>query len=329
MSITCSDLTKNNTVTIGFGGDVMLGRLVNEEISRRDFRYPWGSLRQKLLENDLNIVNLETTLTLSDKKVEKVFNFKADPDKVKTLLEGKIGLVNIANNHILDFSQEGLIETIATLDKASILHVGAGANLALAKKPAVITMKGINIGVLGYTDNEPGWLAKKDQAGTNYINVPDIDQVKRDIASVRKDVHVLIMTIHWGPNMREQPTEDFIAFAHSLIDAGIDIIHGHSAHVTQGVEIYKNKIILYDTGDLVDDYMVGPDLRNDHTFLFQVTIKNGTLSSLQLVPAQISSMQVNIAKNPDRDQMMTRMKQLSRRFGTVFKEQNGTLVLDL
>lgn len=315
-------------ITIGLAGDVMLGRLVNEEISKRGYSYPWGDMLPYLHKNDLNIINLETTLTKSKKKVTKVFNFKADPDKVEVLKQGKISLVNIANNHILDFSEEGLRETIATLNKASIPHVGAGNNIDEAKEPKILMIKGLRIGVIGYTDNEPGWEAKKDKPGTNYIKVGDINQVKQDIKEIRNKVDILILTIQWGPNMREVPTKEFQDFAHQIIDAGVDIIHGHSAHVVQGIEIYKKKLILYDTGDFIDDYMVGPALRNDHTFLFRIAIKQGQLFSLTLVPAIISNMQVNLATGEDKNKMIARIKALSSSFGTKLMEHNGQLIVN-
>ena len=328
----CTSIRSNDNadlITIGLAGDVMLGRLVNEEINKHGYAYPWGDMIDELRTNDLNLVNLETTLTKSNKQVIKVFNFKADPNKVKTLKEGNIGAVNLANNHILDFSSEGLKETIDVLDKAHIQHVGAGPNAAAAKEPAIIEIKGSKIGIIGYTDNEPTWKAGAHKAGTNYILVGQIDQVKTDIKNLRDKVDLLILSIHWGPNMREEPNRRFVDFAHELINAGVDIIHGHSAHVIQGIEIYKNKVILYDTGDFVDDYMVGPELRNDYTFLFRIVAQKSKIKELSLVPALIKNMQVNHAPTVDREIMEERIKNLSRQFGTKFEMSGNALKVKL
>ena len=94
---------------------MMLGRAVNEQITRSSYAYPWGTIAPLLKENALTLGNLETALTTSTKRVPKAFNFKADPDRVKTLKEGPITVVNLANNHSLDFSVEGMQETIKTL----------------------------------------------------------------------------------------------------------------------------------------------------------------------------------------------------------------------
>lgn len=317
-----------SNIQIGLTGDVMIGRLVNENLDYKDSHYLWGDVLPLLLKNDLNIMNLEAALTFSKKIVPKVFNFKADPQKVQVLIDANVDLVNIANNHILDFSEEGLLETLVTLDRVGILHVGAGKTIEEARKPAIIVRKEIKVGVIGYTDNESSWLAGPKKAGTNYIKIGDLKAVKEDLAHLRKNVDILIVTIHWGPNMLERPSQRFIEFAHFLIENGADIIHGHSAHIFQGVEKYKKGIILYDTGDFVDDYAVDPFLRNDRSFLFQLEVNKQRLLKLRLFPVLISNFQVNKAKNKDAEDTKERMKKLSSEFGTHFREEEGCLVLD-
>lgn len=323
-------LINRESMLLGLAGDVMLGRLVNEVTSRHGYQYPWGNVIDLLKSTDLNLINLETTLTHSHFKVPKVFNFKATPDKVQCLIEANINIVNIANNHILDFSKQGLTETIATLDKAGIFHIGAGKNIASAQAPVIIQKEGLNLGFIGCTDNEPGWLAGSQQPGTHYVNIEDPNhrQAFLDyIIRVRQEnsLDFLIVSLHWGPNQREIPSQEFQQFAHAMIKAGADIIHGHSAHVTQGVELYQNKLILYDTGDFVDDYMVGPHLRNDQSFLFLIEITKQGLQKLSLVPVMISDCQVNLAGASDYREMVTRMQVLSNQFGTRLIESQGRL----
>lgn len=308
---------KKQSITIGFMGDVMLGRTVDTVIDQQDYAYPWGNLLPLLEKNDINIINLETTLTTSEDIVSKVFNFKANPDKVNTLLEGKISIANLANNHSKDFSFAGLRETRNTLNDAHIAHVGAGDNIQEAQAPVIIEKNGIVIGVLGFTDNEPTWKATSNTPGTNYIEIPkDTAQTIAIIKELRPKVDILILTIHWGPNMREQPSADFINFAHNLIDAGVDIIHGHSAHIPQGLEIYKSKLIMYDTGDFIDDYAVDPILRNDRSFLFNVVVDKAGIQNVTLIPVLIQNYQVTTAQFPDREESLKKIQELSAQFDT-------------
>lgn len=306
----------SHPISIAFTGDVMIGRTVNKIIAKKGCLYIWGTMLEYLQNADLTIVNLETTLTKSNQAIPKVFNFKSDPHNVQCLVKAGIDVVTLANNHSLDFNVEGLQETIDILNAAKILHVGAGMNAAEARKPVITTIRGLRIGILGYTDNEPGWKAETDKPGVHYIQVGDIDIIKEDIKGIRNHVDILIATLHWGPNMRQRPTQEFINFAHAMIDAGIDIIHGHSAHILQGIEVYNNRLIMYDTGDFIDDYQVDPLLRNDQTCLFLVTVDQEGILEVRLVPALIEAMQVNKADKKTAQSILEHMKKLSLERGT-------------
>lgn len=312
-------------VIMGLMGDVMIGRLVDEYTDHRPPEYIWGDLLSVIKSHDLNLINLETTLTFSEKVVPKVFNFKAQPRKVESLKAANVTVANLANNHILDYSEDGLLETIATLDKAGIFHMGAGNNSVAAHKPVILEKNGLKVGFIGCTDNEPEWEATEKQSGTFYVDVGDIDALKSEIEILRPQVDVLILSIHWGPNMRERPTQRFIKFAHDLIDLGVDILHGHSAHIFQGIEVYNKGLILYDTGDFVDDYAVDPFLRNDYTFLYQVEFTKDGVKSLKLIPAAISNCQVNRAEPDDWMFICQKMQERCKDFRTTLhlEEEDG------
>jgi poly-gamma-glutamate capsule biosynthesis protein CapA/YwtB (metallophosphatase superfamily) len=318
-----------NTISIGLTGDVMLGRYVNTAITNRGYLYPWGNVLPLFKNTDVTIINLEGALTNSDKKVSKAFNFKATPDRIKTLTEASITVVNLANNHVLDFSEEGLIETIQTLNGAGIEYVGAGMNTIKAEKPVILALKNYRLGILGFTDNEARWKAGPASSGINYIDISnkeDCISALTAIAQLRKETDLVIVSIHWGPNMKEEPESDFIDFAHAMIDYGADVIHGHSAHNFQGIEVYKHKLILYDTGDFVDDYAVDPYLRNDHSFFFKVEASKHRIEKLVLTPVLISDSQVNLATGEDYRWCIQRMQQLSANFGTNLSD-TGELLL--
>jgi poly-gamma-glutamate capsule biosynthesis protein CapA/YwtB (metallophosphatase superfamily) len=309
----------SNKILTGFAGDVMIGRGVNNIISEKGYLYPWGDVLPLLKSADINVINLETTLTKSNRKVDKVFNFKATPGKIKTLQEANIAIANLANNHILDFSEEGLIETLHTLDKTSIKHVGAGMNEKEAAKPEIIVVKNISLGLIGFTDNESTWKATPTNSGTNYINIErekDREYALSLIMKLRKEVDIVIVSIHWGYNMQEEPSVTFMNFAHAMVEHGASIIHGHSAHIFQGIEMYKNKLIMYDTGDFVDDYVVDDRLKNDHSFFFLISLSKQGIENIKLIPVLIDYCQVNIAKNGDYKWSIERMQKLSKTFGT-------------
>jgi poly-gamma-glutamate synthesis protein (capsule biosynthesis protein) len=153
--------------------------------------------------------------------------------------------------------------------------------------------------------------------------------VERAVADVREmGVDTVIFSNHWGPNMVQRPNEIFRRFARAVIDRGVDIYYGHSAHVCQGVEIYRGKPILYDTGDFIDDYAVNSELHNDWSFLFQVSVEGGRFERLDLTPVKLSYARVDLATSGEREAILDRMEHLSAEMGTVFARSEGTLVLE-
>ncbi len=296
----------------------MLGRTLDSVIAKRGYNYPWGNMLSLMQQTDINIINLETTLTHSQQKVAKTFNFKSTPAKVESLLNANVTVANLANNHILDYSAAGLTETIRILDKANIKHVGAGENYDDATRSVVIEKNNIRIGVMGATDNEPGWKADSGP-GTNYVDLTIEDEREKildEIKRLRGQTDIVIVSIHWGPNMQEQPYPHFIQFAHDMIDHGAHVVHGHSAHILQGIECYHGNLVLYDTGDFVDDYAVDPDLRNDLSAYFILHVDNLGVHKLRCVPARIFQYQVNRARNDDYQWVINRLKNLTADFGT-------------
>ncbi len=339
----------------------MIGRLVNAFLDTAPPETIWGDVLPELLKTDFNLINLEAALTACEEAVPKVFNFKADPSKVEVLSKARIDVVNLANNHVLDYTEAGLLETLETLDRADIMHVGAGCNREEARKPVILRRKEITFGIIGYTDNEPGWKAEKNKPGVHYIEVGDLapishhlsdnshtlsphlvsqqgrsvshehypcpagrqsattgeryvqrsgekwglETVLDDIKPLEARVDVLIVSLHWGPNMREHPSRQFVDFAHALIDNGVDIIHGHSAHIFQRFEEYHGGLILYDTGDFVDDYYVDPLLHNDRSFLFLVQVSKEGYQKLELIPVKIEDFCVQKAKGREAEKIFT------------------------
>ena len=302
----------------------MLGRTLDTIVAQRGYPYPWGNLLSLLLQTDINIINLETTFTTSERLTKKTYNFKAAPDKIQSLLQANISVVNLANNHILDFSGDGLIETIHTLEVAGIKHVGAGMNYAEASKAIVINKNNVRIGVLGVTDNEPDWKAGTNP-GINYIDLDREEDKKKIISTIEKlrsETDIIIVSIHWGFNMVERPSAAFTHFAHAMIDHGANVIHGHSAHILQGIECYNNSLILYDTGDFVDDYAVDDHLRNDLSAFFMLTLNKTGVIRLKIIPVRISNYQASIARGEDNTWVIDRIKFLSSAFKTRVNDKN-------
>lgn len=311
-------------ITIAIAGDVMLGRLVNETIAEKGFAYPWGDVLPARDRVDLFLVNLECTLTASTGRWfndrEKTFYFRADPSVVRTLELGRVDFVSLANNHAGDFGHQGLLDTVRVLDEAGIAHAGAGATRRAARAPAHLTADGWRVGVVAFADYPREWAARDEAPGMNYTSVDTAPEVFADvrnaIAEARRDADVVVFSIHWGPNMRARPPRTFQDFARQVIDAGADVFWGHSAHVVQGIELWHRGVILYDTGDFIDDYAVDAGLRNDLSALFFVRIGASGIEDVELLPVHIDNMQVNVARGAEREWFVRRVASLCAEMGT-------------
>lgn len=322
------------SLTLAFGGDVMLGRQVNASLDPGNPAHPWGDLLPALKAADLTFINLECALTTRTERwtdgSDKPFYFRAQPQAVATLVAAGVNCVSVANNHIGDYGVDGLRDTLATLDRAGVAYAGAGLDRWSAREPAQLAVDDRRVRVVAFADYPAEWQAGPRSPGMNYTPVSlapqEFGEVARQLVIAREHADLVVFSIHWGPNMRARPTPGFRAFAHAVIDAGADIFWGHSAHVPHGVEFHRGRPILYDTGDLVDDYAVDPHLRNDRSALFLVHVRPPVVEDVEIIPVQIKDLQVNLARGRARDWFVERFTTRCAELDTaVVSDESGRL----
>ena len=324
-------------LTLALSGDVMLGRLVNDRLKHMQPQEAWGDVLPHLLQADLRIVNLECALTLHRKpwtRSWKMFHFRADPGAVRVLLAAHVDACSLANNHILDFEERGLRDTLRVLRKTGIRHAGAGDNADAAAAPALLDVAGdspCRVALLSCTDNEPGFAAGADRPGTHYLpvslSVYTLTRIASSIAQARaQGAELVVFSNHWGANFVERPSHEFRQFARRVIELGADVYHGHSAHICQGIEIHQGKPILYDTGDFIDDYAVDPQLRNDRSCLFKLMFERGKLCRIELLPVSLSVARVALAQGKEFDAICARMAMLCDELGTQLQRGSDRLL---
>lgn len=296
---------------------IELGEEVNGAIPKPvSFEYIWGDARTELEKAapDIRIINLETSVTSSnDFWPNKGIHYRMHPQNVACLNAAKIDCCVLANNHVLDWNYTGLAETLGTLKNAGIKTVGAGANLQEAQSPAVLEVpsKGRVI-VLSCGMSSSGipdeWAARPSKAGVHfipYLSPGIIDQISAIVQQIRRANDVVIVSIHWGRNWGYHIPPEHIDFAHMLIDsANVDILHGHSSHHPIGLEVYREKLILYGCGDFLNDYEgIGGNAhyRGDLSLMYLVRIApaTGKLIELEMIPFQIRNFRLNRATIED------------------------------
>lgn len=183
---------------------------------------------------------------------DKQFTFRVHPEKVKLMQEMGIDLVTLANNHALDYGRDAMLDTIDTLDHAGIRHVGAGKNLAEARKPDVVELNGRTFAFIGATRVYPeaDWAAGTDSVGM-FSAYDGGAQLAEEVKAAKQQADYVIAYVHWGIEWEETPNEVQKSIAHRLVDAGADMVVGAHPHVLQGIEYYQGVPIAYSLGNFV------------------------------------------------------------------------------
>ncbi|MFB1065932.1 CapA family protein [Natrinema sp. H-ect4] len=340
---------------IGFTGDVMVGRLVDDRQRSRSVNAVWGNVLERLHKLDGLVINLECVLSTRGREWQRThrpFHFRADPEwAIPALERAGVDICALANNHVLDYEEVGLWDTMEALDETGIAHAGAGETIDEALEPAIRTVggssagddepnaggdSGLDVAVISGTDNTPEYAADEESPGTARIEIDIDDSDTRRLVSDalerarETNPDLLVASLHWGPNMVTEPPESFREFGRWLIEDGVDIVHGHSAHVFQGIEVHEGRPIVYDAGDFVDDYRVDDELRNDRSFLFVLAVTpDGQPTELRLHPTEIDDCVVREASPAAAAWSRERMRELSKPFGTEFDRDGDGLVLSL
>ncbi len=315
-------------------GYVEIAEKVNGPIPRSVApAYIWGDALDELerVAPDLKMINLEISITRSDDYWKgKGIHYRMHPENIDCITAAKIDVCSLANNHVLDWGYAGLKETLETLREARTRSVGAGMDLKESESPAIMEIKGKGrVIVFAFGSPTSGassnWAASEEKPGVNLLKDFSDDSVRRilkKVKEVKQEGDVVVVSIHWGGNWGYRIPREETDFAHQLIDgAGVDMIHGHSSHHVKGIEVYRDRLILYGCGDFLNDYegIGGYEYyRADLGLMYFASIdpSTGTLAQLQMTPTQIKHFKVNRASRDDALWLAHTLNREGKRFGT-------------
>jgi poly-gamma-glutamate capsule biosynthesis protein CapA/YwtB (metallophosphatase superfamily) len=367
---------RSNEVTLFLCGDVMTGRGVDQilphpgdprlyesyvrsaagyvELAERlngpinkpvAFAWPWGDALGELERRrpDLRIINLETSVTRSDEALPKGINYRMSPDNFPCITAAGIDCCVLANNHVLDWGEAGLRETLDTIEHAGIAVAGAGRNREEAAGPAVLDLpEGGRVLVFAFGCEDSGvpyqWAAGAKRPGVNVLG--DLSRgsarkVAAQVQAARRPDDLVVVSLHWGGNWGYAIPAEHRRFAHALIDAqGVDIVYGHSSHHPRPLEVYKGRLILYSCGDFLNDYegIQGYEsYRDDLVLMYLPVLRAGdsTLARLTMVPFRIRNMSLHRASHEDAAWLAGVLDRESQRFDArVSLESENTLSLE-
>lgn len=308
------------------------------------FAWPWGDSMRVLDEvaPDVRVMNLETSVTRSNEFAPgKGVHYRMSPANLPCLAAARPDACALANNHVLDFGRRGLDETRDSLAAAGLRAVGAGHDIAAARQPAVVPVDGggrvlvFSLGV-GSSGIPASWAATSERSGVDLV--PTLSDAAADgfvdrLQGQKRAGDIVVASIHWGSNWGYDIFRDEVRFAHRLIDGGVDVVHGHSSHHPRPIEVYRDKLVLYGCGDLIDDYegITGhEEFRADLRLLYLVTVEpcTGALAGLRMVPTQVRRMQLHAASGADTAWLRGVLDRTSRGLGArIDVERDGMLVL--
>jgi poly-gamma-glutamate capsule biosynthesis protein CapA/YwtB (metallophosphatase superfamily) len=296
-----------------------------------DFTYIWGDALAELARArpDARIINLETAVTRSDEHWHgKGISYRMHPGNAPCLGAAGIDCCVLANNHVLDWGYPGLLETLETLEHSGIGTAGAGRTLAEARAPAVIPGPGnARVLVFGLGAESSGiparWGAAPDRPGVDLLedlSGRTVDRVAEQVACAKDPEDVVVASIHWGDNWGFAVPDEHVRFAHALVGAGVDVVHGHSSHHVRPIEVFEDRLILYGCGDFLNDYegIAGyEEFRGDLALMYLPTVEKGSgrLVELSLTPMQIRRFMLRRASRADTEWLRGTINRESRRFG--------------
>lgn len=223
---------------------------------------------------DITIANNEFTISTRGTPLKnKTFTFRANPDNLKVYTEMGVDLVTLANNHVYDFGEEAFLDMLDALDNFGMPHIGAGKNINEASKPYYFVIMGRKIAFVNASRAEKNIMTPgATETSSGVLRCYNPDKFIETIKEAKSNSDYVIALVHWGKENYHTLEDEQIETAKMYIDAGADAIVGSHAHVLQGMEFYKDKLIAYNLGDFIfskktkDTGILNINIKSDGTF---------------------------------------------------------------
>lgn len=311
-------------------GDIMLDGTARPVLSENGYDYPFVQMRKFFDGAQVVFGNLEGPLTTRGKpEQEKTYVFRSPPDKVSQALKNAgFNVVSLANNHTLDYGADGLVDTIQALDNVGIAHTGAGANVQEARRPVILTAAGKRIAILAYSLTLPeNFYAGQKTAGTAFGHEAFI---RADVEATRRQADIVLVSFHWGQEGKTSLREYQTRLGRLAIDAGAVAVLGHHPHILQGVERYKDGVILYSLGNFTfGSYSNQAKV----SAVAELTFSEERLATLRLYPINVNNFEVVFQPQPligaAATPVVDTLRSLSAALKTELVDDNGTALLRL
>lgn len=278
-----TEKTDGARVDMTFVGDIMFSDKVEGLLKQQGYDYPYEFVRTYIEQADIAVANLETPITQKGTPAQdKEYVYRSSPEALPDFSQAGFDLVNLANNHSMDYGQDGLLDTLEQLRRIDIDYVGAGQDADEAYQYKIIEEKGFKIAFLGFSRVVPevSWKADKDHPGVAAMY--DYRRPVQAIEQAQKEADLVVVLAHWGVEREDLPVPYQEELAHRFIDAGADLIVGGHPHVLQGLEQYKGKWIAYSLGNFI--FTTNSTGKTWETAILQASCDESAKCELRVVP---------------------------------------------
>ena len=281
--------------TLAAVGDIMLGRRVGAR-HRADPGTPLKPLAKRLAGAEITVGNFESTLSAAGSPTQGGDSFAASPRVRSALRAAGFDLLSLANNHVGDYGDNALRQTLASFDSGKIKTVGAGRNLAAARRPVIIERDGVRVGFLAVDSIGESPAATRTRAGTNRLNMPPrtgplnrshLRRITADIRALDTRVDAVVVLTHWGTQYTHRPESSQRSAARAFADAGADLVIGGHPHWTQGYEMAGSAVVVHSLGNFVFDMDFQTKTREG--IFLEVVMWDGTVKAVEPVPYVIDN----------------------------------------
>jgi poly-gamma-glutamate synthesis protein (capsule biosynthesis protein) len=244
-------------------GDIMLGRRVGQQITAaRDPKLPFSGTADRLRAADLTVGNLECTLSRNGRPTQGGDSFGADTASLAGLGDAGFDVLVLANNHLGDYGDRALRETLAAVRGGGFAMTGAGENLAAALEPAIVERKGVRFGILAFnaigetpaaSPTTAGALSVRMPPRTGPLNEEDLARVTDAVLGLRSRADVVVVYPHWGTQYVHDPVPEQRHVARRLVEAGATAVIGSHPHWVQGHDLHQDRLVVHSLGNFVFD----------------------------------------------------------------------------
>ncbi len=282
----------------------MLDRGVERMVEKTYPFYPFEKMAPLIKKYDIAFCNLESIISDKGHPIRKPITFEAKIKMLNPLLKSNFNVINLANNHALDFGRWALKDCIKRLKGMGFNIVGAGNNLHEAYMPLILKINGIKIGFLSYCLIPTGVPTRE--------NLPQIAVFNKDTAlyylnKLKDSVDLIIVSMHWGTEYTHFPNKEQKKIGHFLIDNGANIVIGHHPHVVQEMEYYHSGIIIYSLGNFIFD-QIGKERNEGIIFTCKLT-KNG-IKDIVLIPYKIRRFRPTLLEHKEKVDFIRRYRDI-------------------